>query len=80
MPKKQRKYTAAKATHKMLTSNPCQFLLTWIWQAPATISCEPSKGGRQPGASRSYQTFIFPVFQFLLLSLNVCKKGKNMYS
>ena len=26
--------------------------------------------------SQSYQTFIFPVFQILLLSLSVCKKGK----
>ena len=29
--------------------------------------------------SQSYQTFIFPVFRFLLLSSSVCKKGKNMY-
>ena len=30
--------------------------------------------------SQSYQTFIFPAFRFSLLSLSVCKKGKNMYS
>ena len=29
--------------------------------------------------SQSYQTFIFPVFRILLLSLSVWKRGKNMY-
>ena len=36
------------------------------------------KGLRHTIRSQSYQTFIFPVFRFLLLSLRVCNIWKNV--
>ena len=65
-------------------------IVMWSWIGKKTsilfLGCWKTIFGGQPcfwvvhSWSRSYQTFIFPVFRFLLLSLSVCNKGKNMYS